>query len=234
MKHRYLALTLLTAVWLIAVAAIAKKAVDRLEVQPWGNPMSDSISAPLAKDTRVGQLFTAPLPGLYHIEVSLVPAAGDTTRPIIFHLKAGPDAGEDLYTAEFAPAQIKAGVPFGFEFEPIRDSKDQQFFFYLESPQSVPAGAGAASVRYSPTASLDRASAYLNGQPVAGNLTFHSFYTLRTRDRVDLLLSRMAKGRPYLMGSKAFYVILAAAYVLVLGAFLYKVGTSIVKGSEGL
>ncbi len=232
MRRKLLALALLSIAWLVALSAVAKHAVDRLEVQPWGNPMSDGVSAPLAGDTRVGQMFTAPLPGLYRIEVSLVPGTGDVAQPVVFHLKTSPAGDEDLYSLEFNTAQIEAGAPLGFDFAPMRDSKGQSFFFYLESPQSVLAE--APLVRYSPGARLEGASAYLAGQPVAGNLTFHSYYTLRTRDRLDLLLSRISEGRPYLMGRKAFYLLLAAAYVLALGAFLYKVGHHVIKeGDEG-
>jgi len=232
MKRRYLALflVLLTAAWAVALAAVAKNAVDRLEIRPWGNPMGDNVSAPLAGDTRVGQSFIAPMAGLYRIEFSLVPAGGDAAQPVIFHLKASPAATEDLYTAQFGTIRIDAGVPFGFEFEPIRDSKDREFFFYLESPGTVPEE--APSVRYSPNATLEKAGAYLDGEPVAGDLAFHTFYTLRTRDRVDLLLNRMAAGRPYLMGSRAFYLVLAVAYVLALGVFLHKVGSQVVKESD--
>ena len=234
MKRRYLALALvlLTAAWAVALAAVTKSAIDRLEIRPWGNPMADGASAPLAGETRVGQAFVAPMAGLYRIEVSLVPAPGAPDRTVILHLKAGPAAQEDLYTAEINTAGIDPGAPLGFEFAPVRDSKGREFFFYLESPGTVPEE--APSLRYSPSSTLEPAGAYLNGEPLAGDLTFHTFYTLRTRDRVDLLLSRMAEGRPYLMGSKAFYLVVAAAYVLVLGAFLYKIGSQIAgEGDEG-
>jgi hypothetical protein len=229
MKRRYLILALITAAWAIALAAVAKNAIDRLNVPPWGNPMADSTSAPLAGDTRVGQAFVAPMDGLYRIEVVLVPAPEDTDRPLILHLTAGPTAQEDLYTAEFSTTEIDPATALGFEFGPIRDSKGREFFFYLESPGTDLEE--APSVRFSPNSTLEPADAYLNGEPLAGDLAFHSFYTLRTRDKVGLLLSRMTEDRPYLMGSEAFYLVLAAAYVLVLGAFLYKLGSQ-VAGEE--
>jgi hypothetical protein len=234
MKRRTLTLTLalivLTAAWLAALAALAKGALDGLEIRPWGNPMSDSISAPVAGTTRVGQSFVAPMPGLYRIEVSLVPGDGGAARPVSFHLQADPSVGEDLATIEFSTTEIEAGIPFGFEFEPIRDSMGRRFFFFLESPESEPEQ--APRVRYSPSAMLERANAYLDGQPLSGSLTFHSYYNLRTHDRVDLLLSRMTEGRPYLMGSKAFYLVLAALYALGLGVFLYKVGDHAIRESD--
>lgn len=227
MKRKILALTLLTAAWLAGLAITAKSALDRLEIQAWGSPMSDSVSAPVAGATRVGQFFTAPMPGLYRIEVNMVPGDGAVARPIVFHLRADPSAKEDLVTVESSTAQIEGGTPFGFEFEPIRTSKDQRFFFFLESPQSEPEQAPLA--HYSPHAVLEGASAYLDDQPLSGSLAFHTYYTLRTRDRLDLFLSRMVWDRPYLTGSKAFYLVLAAAYALALFAFLYRVGDQVVR-----
>jgi hypothetical protein len=229
-KRRTLALTLLTAAWLVALAIVAIDALDRLEIRPWGNPMSDSLSAPVAGATRVGQLFVAPMPGLYRIEVSLGPGGGGAAQDLIFHLQTEPLASEDLVTIKLSSAQIVAGTPLGFEFEAIRDSMGQRFFFFLEAPAAEPEQ--ALRLRYSPGATLEGATAYLDDQPLLGSLSFHSYYTLRTRDRVNLLLSRMAESRPYFLGSKAFYLFLAAVYALALGAFLYKVGDQVVRESD--
>jgi hypothetical protein len=106
----------------------------------------------------------------------------------------------------------------------------QTYYFYLESANTTAEEAIAA--RYNPNARLEGASAYLNGQPVAGNLQFLTYYTLRTRDKAALLLSRMAEGRPYLLGTKGFYIALAAAYILALGAFLIRAAQVILRKQE--
>ncbi|MEJ2211988.1 MAG: hypothetical protein P8129_23555, partial [Anaerolineae bacterium] len=184
MKRRYLvlALILITSVWAIGLAAVAKSALDRLEIRPWGNPMAGSVSPPLAGETRVGQVFVAPMPGLYRLEVSLVPPERDTARPLLLHLRAGSTAQADLYTAEFTTAEIAPGTPLGFDFDPIRDSQGREFFFYLESPGTAPDE--AARVLYGPRSTLDNATALVDGEPLAGDLAFHTLYSLRTRDRV--------------------------------------------------
>jgi hypothetical protein len=87
-------------------------------------------------------------------------------------------------------------------------------------------------VSYSPAAGLEGANAYLDGRPLPGSLTFHTYYNLRTRDRLGLFLSRMAEGPPHLTGSKAFYLVLAAAYTLALVACLYRVGDQVATESD--
>jgi len=205
-------------VWLVALALVVKTSLDRLTVPPWGNPAGDGPPLQVSGETQVGQQFTAPLPGLYRIEVMLDRPATAGSRPITFHLKTDPAATADLWTAPLNTGEIQQGVPYGFEFPPLRHSKGQSFYFYLESADSE-SGEGVA-VRYSPEAVLEGASACLNGRPLTGELQFRTFYTLRTRDKADLLLSRMAEGRPYLLGAKGFYVALALTYALVLALFL--------------
>jgi len=219
----------LTVVWLAALALVVKTGIDRLSAPPWGNDAAGDLSPEATGSTQVGQAWTAPLPGLYRIEVSLQPPATGASRPLSFHLRGGVDATSDLWTATLDPGQIASGSPYAFEFEPLRDSRGKPFYFYLESPESQPGE--AVRVVYGPTSVLDGSSAYVNGQQVAGNLVFQTHYALRTRDKVDLLLERMAQGRPYLLGTKGFYVGLAVLYTLLLLLLIWHVGRSIT--SEG-
>lgn len=223
-RHRLAVISLL-AVWMIALAFVVKAALDRLTVPSWGNPPGGDLSALAVGDTAVGERFTAPLPGLYRIQVALVPATTGTSRSVTFHLKTDAAAATDLWTTSFWTDDVQEGVPMAFEFPPRRDSQGQTFYFYLESPGPAP-GQGLAA-RYGPATVLEGANACLNHQPLAGNLVFDTFYTLRTRDRAGLLLSRMADGRPYLFGSRGFYVGLALAYALVLGLFLLYIARAI-------
>jgi len=220
----------LMALWMIALVVVAKTSVDHLSVPPWGNPVGESLSAEVAGNTHVGQMFTAPLPGLYRIEIAWVPAPIAKAQCVIFHLKTDPASTQDLWTADVDTRSVQGGMPYGFEFEPMRNSKGQAYYFYLESPGSAPGD--AITVRYNPNAVLEGGSAYLDGQPVAGNLQFHTFYSLRTRDKIDLLLTRMTEGRPYLFGTKGFYIGLAVAYVLVLGAFLLQIARAVLEDLE--
>lgn len=219
----------LVVVWLVALALVVKTGVDRLSVPSWGNDAAGDLSPEVAGSTQVGQAWTAPLPGLYRIDVSLHPPAG-ASKPITFHLRGGMDATSDLWTATLDPGQMASGAPYTFEFEPVRDSKGNPFYFYLESPESQPGE--AVRVVYGPASVLDGGSAYFDGQKAAGNLVFQTHYTLRTRDKIDLLLERMSQGRPYLLGTKGFYVGLAVLYTLVLLLLIWHVGKIITSEGE--
>jgi len=156
---------------------------------------------------------------------------GGTPGDLVLHLRTDPEATVDLRTATINLDGWVADQPFGFAFEPIRDSAGQSYYFFLESPQ--PAPGQAVAVLYGPEAVLEGAGAYLNGQPLAGNLRFHSYYSLRTRERIDLLLTRMAAGRPYFLGAKGFYVGLALVYGLLVAIFVIQVARAMLAEAEG-
>jgi hypothetical protein len=214
-------------VWGLAIALLVIVSVDRLSVAPWGNPRGELLSPEVQGQVCVGQKFTAPFPGLYRIDVMLERASARHDHLVTVHLKADPTATADLWTSSFRTSDLQEGVPYSIEFGPMRDSKGRTYYFCLESPDSVPGD--AIAVRYSPDSVLENAGAYLNDQPVAGNLTFYTYYTLRTRDKVDLLLTRMAEGRPYWFGTKGFYVGLAATYILLVAVFLWQVAQAVLE-----
>ncbi|RPI56221.1 MAG: hypothetical protein EHM56_04640 [Chloroflexi bacterium] len=220
----------LAVLWLAALALVVKTGVDRLHASPWGNAAAGDMSPEVAGSTQVGQAWMAPLPGLYRIELFLQPPATGSGQPLTFHLQAGVDATSDLWTATIDPGQIVAGSPYAIEFEPLRDSRGRTFYFYLESPQSRPGE--AVQFVYGPASVLEGGSAYLNGQEAAGNLVFQTYYSLRTREKVDLLLERMAEGRPYLLGTKGFYVGLAILYGLLLLLLIWHVGKKVTSGEK--
>lgn len=215
----------LGVLFLTAMALILKTGVDAVNAPPWGNAVAGDLSPEVAGDTQVGQAWRAPLPGLYCIELFLQPPALPASQPLTFHLRAAVGAGPDIRTATINPEQILAGVPYAVEFEPLRDSKAKTFYFNLESPESRPGEAVKAI--YGPESTLEGGSAYVNGQEVPGNLVFQTHYTLRTREKIDLLLERMAQGRPYFLGTKGFYLGLAVVYGLLLLLLIWRVAAKI-------
>jgi hypothetical protein len=217
--------------WVILLAFVVKDSVDRLQVPPWGNAAEGESLLEVGGGTNVGQGFVAPLPGLYRIDVPLQWAATGSPQAVAFHLKSSPDAGEDIWTTTFTSDELQDGRPLSFEFPVLRDSREQAYYFYLEAPGAAPGS--TVAVAYSPGASFDRASAYVDGQPVAGDLQFQTFYTLRTRDKAYLLLSRVAEGRPYMLGSRGLYIGLGLGYVLVLCIFLVQIAGAISVEQDG-
>jgi hypothetical protein len=243
--RRRLFLLTSTALWLILLALLIRSSLHRIMAPPWGNPQGDGRSPQIARDTRVGQQFMAPYPGLYRIQVWLDPTSATSSRQITAHLRAVPPANTSgglpadgdpsviasrqlgQHSVVLHSTELEDGLPFTIEFSPIRDSMGRIYTITFDSPGSTPGDALAA--HYSPEARLKGASATVNGQPVPGNLQFATFYSLRARDRVALLLTRLTQGRPYLYGTKGYYVSLALVYALTLTAFLWRVARSLLR-----
>jgi hypothetical protein len=211
--------------WVILLAFVVKGSVDRLQVPPWGNATEGESLLEMVGGTRVGQGFVAPLPGLYRIDVTLQSPGTGRPQAIVFHLKSSPDAGQDIWTTTFSSDELQNGSPLSFDFPVLRDSREHAYYFYLEATGAT--SASGVAVGYNPGTNLDRASAYIDGQPVDGDLQFQTFYSLRTRDKAYLLLSRVAEGRPYMLGSKGLYIGLGLGYVLVLCIFLVQIAGAI-------
>jgi hypothetical protein len=231
-QHRFFILGS-TALWLMGLALIVKASVDQISAPPWGNPRGDQPLTATGEGSQVGQRFTAPLPGLYRIQIGMADAVTGDAQSIIFHLKEDQADAEDLWSANRSEGSAQAMRLYDVEFPPLRDSKGQIYSFYLEPVSGT--AEETVSARYNPSARLEGASAYLDGQPVAGNLQFLTYYTLRTRDKADLLIARIAESRPYLLGAKGFYIALAAVYVVVLGVFLARAAQAILREQkEGL
>jgi len=226
----------LTTIGLLALSVtslgmVVIAAVDRLPAQSLGHPLRGHSSIPVAGDARVGQQFTAPLPGLYRIQITPARAAIAGAGPITFHLQTNPAAADDLWTAQLDPAHVQEGLPYDIEFPQLRDSRGQTYYFYVESASSTPDN--AIALYYDPLSSLDGASAYLNGQPTAGNLQFNTFYTPSMPDQIETLLDRLAQGRPAWFGNRAFYAGLALAYILVLGILVLQIAQAALGKQKG-
>jgi hypothetical protein len=216
--------------WAVLLAVVAKFSLDRLTVPPWGCPAGGEATLVTTEQVRIGQSFVAPLPGLYRIDITPLHVVAGGSHSLTFHLTNSPTGGQDIWSTSIAGDELQAGQPLSLEFSPLRDSEKKPYYFYLEAPGA--ASGTSVEFTYNPAADLDGASAYVDGQPVPGDLQFQTFYSLRTRDKLSLLLSRMAEGRPYLLGSRGFYIGLGLVYAFVLCVFIFLIARAILKESQ--
>lgn len=218
------------AIWLVGLTIVVITSLNGLSVPPWGNPSGNELSPEVAGDTRVGQRFVAPLSGLERIDVWFKRLSATEGNRVFFHLKVGEAAAGEVWTAVMDSGDIRDGIPHRFEFPRIADSQGRTFYFYFESPESQPGD--AIAVHYGSQAMLEGASAFVDDMPLGGNLRFQTFYEIGTLQKLDLLLGRLAEGRPYLLGTKGFYVGLGIVYILILGVFVYQIAQIVLEDSK--
>jgi hypothetical protein len=215
-----------STVLVVAALVLVGNSVNSVTAPPWGSTTGTERSAEITGDTVVGQRFVASFPGLHRIDVGLDPAQVRGGHHLTFHLKkVDSPSTEDLWTTDLVSDDIRNGESHTFQFPPIRDSARQGYYFYLESDDSSPGD--VVTIRYDPASFLVGSTALVDGQPVHGNLQFETFYALRTGDKVEILLSRMTEGRPYLFADRWFHIGLAVVYVVLLVVFLWQTAQAI-------
>ncbi len=133
-------------------------------------PRADVEAPPVYETHTVGQTFIATRPNLCAIEV-VWREPSEVTGPFILHLRSDP-----LSTVDLAHVRIgTGGQPVArWRFPPIPDSLGREFYLLIEAPQATadhPLRLRAvAHDVYTP------GSAYADGLPWPGDLTFRVFY----------------------------------------------------------
>jgi hypothetical protein len=220
--------------WLVAVVLIAgmfivyKSILDKVTLPPSGNTISNTPAGELEGDTRFGQTFVSVAPGLHRIDVLLATYARPNTHNVVFHLKAGPDAVEDIYTEVFNASDVVDNAYRNFAFPAIQDSAGKTYFFYLESPESEPGD--AITIWGNPDNPYPDGYGYLNDMATGGDLNFQAYYSPDLWHRVMLLLDQLRAGRSGVWGSRWPYASLLSGYAFLTAMLLYQI--AIVTSSE--
>lgn len=124
---------------------------------------------------KVGQTFYSPLPNMNEIDVILATYARSNSKDVIFHLRNSPDSKIDIETITVNARQIRDNTYHKFKFSPIKDSANKSYYFFIESPDSVP---GDAITLWSSNGdSYSAGTEYFNSISVARDLTFNVYYT---------------------------------------------------------
>lgn len=101
----------------------------------------------LTRDVLVGQTFKSEQANLSAISVMFATYSNRrNTAEIRFHLRESFDATENLRTATVIADNLGDNQLYRFEFEPLRDSKDKTYFFFVVSPDSYAGNAATVDL----------------------------------------------------------------------------------------
>lgn len=135
----------------------------------------------------VGQSFIAEYNHLNGIDVDLATYGRVNTKDISFHLKTSPDS-EDIAKININGAEIEDNTNHRFSFPEVKDSKDRQFYFEIESPKSSSGNAITAWCNYNATYSSG--SMFINRAPMKGDLAFITQYKLNILDTLNHVINK--------------------------------------------
>ncbi len=190
-----------------------------------GNNFATVSPGEMYGDNRFGQTFVACCADLYRIDIVMSTYGRRNTKDVVFRLKEGLTAQPDMVSLQFNASKVIDEAWYSFVFPPISDSIGKEFYFYLESPASEPGN--AITVMGQEGDPYSDGQAFINGQPAPGDVAFRAHYRTTGQQKADLILKGLTANKPSVFGDPNYYIILAVAYVLLLGALLWQISAAV-------
>jgi hypothetical protein len=203
---------------------------SQMELASVSQPVGDVTSGPIAGAGTVGQTFVAPCHDLYRVDTYFDAYDRPDPPEVVFHLRDSPASDRDLARVVGAPGQIARAGYQTFEFAPIANSPGQHYYFYFRSKNADPTN--AFSVWANSDDVYPDGARFLGGEPGGGDLVFRAYCRLDWVSKADLLLTRLAAGKPFVLGEKRFYIVLFGVYAIVLTLFLNQVGQHVLVDED--
>jgi hypothetical protein len=178
---------------------------------------SNVLAGELVGGRHIGQTFQAPFSGLYRVDVVLATYARQNEGRVVFYLQDEVE-GSELATIEIDAAQVHDNAPYRFTFEPVTNSGNRVFYFYLDAPEATPGN--AITVWETDFDSYPSGRAYIDDQPTDGDLRFTAYYRSSPREAWAALTTRVRTWHPLLWQMRWPVLGVAAAWVLGIGILL--------------
>lgn len=205
------------AMTLLLLALILGVSLNRLVITPEEQLRNHVLAGEIRGPITIGQTFTAPYNGLCRIDVMMATYARQNTRDVIFHLRQSPEEVVDLVEIVVIASEIEDNTFRPFTFDPIRDSAGRSYYFYLESPLSVPGDALTVWGCFEDT--YPDGQGFRNHRRGAGDLAFLTHYQPSLLEKAGILLDRLAENKPLFWGDRRFYAMLGLLYLSLFAFF---------------
>lgn len=198
-----------TVIVLSVSLLLAGCTVQGVEVE---QEQASGLAGELTGDHTFGQTFTLEHDGLYRIDLYTATYARQNTHPVIFRVRADPEATEHLVRLELAAAEISNSGPTILTFPPLPHTAGRTLYFVVESPGSIPGN--AITVYRHEEDVYPGGQMFVDGEPTGGDIAFIA-YTQETFAPGDIwrdFISRAGQDRPFFI----LYTSLMAALVVAL------------------
>ena len=163
-------------------------------------------------EKKIGQTFFCDKDEMDRIDVLLATYARINSGKIIFHLREK-NENNDIRTITIDAKYVKDTKYHQFIFEPIENSKNTSYEFYLTSPDSSPGN--AVTIWSTQENSYDGGDATINDRPINGDLNFKVFHTFDTSDFVSTFFWRLSQDISFLIVYLSMIIILLLIILLV-------------------
>ena len=169
-------------------------------------------------DKKVGQTFVAAYDDLVAVDILMANYGREITGELIFHLKSGINAGDDLYRRRVDVERIKNNRHFRFKLPEIKDSEGKSYYFYVEAPEGGPGN--AMTIWANDEDKYFEGEKILDEQAAEGDLVFKTVYDVGLKRKVSLFLREITRAKPFPLNKKGFYIALIGLFVLSCSLFM--------------
>ena len=163
-------------------------------------------------EKQIGQTFFCDKDEMDRIDVLLATYARINSGKIIFHLREK-NENNDIRTITIDAKYVKDTKYHQFIFEPIENSKNTSYEFYLTSPNSSPGN--AVTIWSTQENSYDGGYATINDNPINGDLNFKVFHTFDTSEFLSTFFWRLSQDISFLIVYLSMIIILLLIILLV-------------------
>ncbi len=175
-------------------------------------PHHTALSPQLAGSRTIGQTFVCPCVELNRIAV--LPRFSDAPpAALVLHLRASPAEKHDLRTATIQAADLRSDEYAYFDFAPIPNSADKEFYFYVESTNVEGDGEAETWLLRTTDDVYAWGNLYIDNRPADGDLAFKASCNPSVAGVTTSILRHINDNKPLLCGNVMFYAILAVSYL---------------------
>jgi hypothetical protein len=175
-------------------------------------PYNTALSPQLTGSRTVGQTFICPCVELNRIAV--LPRFSDSpSADLTLHLRTSPDEKHDLRTATIQAADLRSDEYAYFGFEPVSNSADTEFYFYVESPHAAEDGEVETWLLRTTDDVYAWGKMYIDDSPTSGDLAFKASCSPSVLGAVTNIMHHINDNKPLLYGNVMFYAMLAVSYL---------------------
>ncbi len=143
-------------------------------IQGISQPVGEQPVGEITGGITVGQTFYSTLPNLNSISVDLATWARTDTKDVTFHLRESPESVNDIASVTVNAREIQDNSYYNFKFPKISDSANKTYYFFIDSPDSIPGN--AITIWASKEDVYPQGSEYIDSKPVNGDLAFKAYY----------------------------------------------------------
>jgi len=201
-SYKVLKFTALTLFILMQLFLIFVKRHDTLDLNITPNTQP---SPNIGGEGRIGQTFIARRNGLARIDIMLGTHGRANDKDLVFKLQELAPERKLSFTTSFNAASVTNNLYFPFRFRSIRHSRDKEYYFTLQSPESTPDNSICV---WTNTKNIYRDGQYLfNDLPAEGDVIFRVY----SKRPVFTELRRIVKNYPGIFG-QVWLLILAILF----------------------